>query len=34
MLHQGIQNFLEELDNHTLDDMVEGNSLLYKLLLV
>ncbi|NIG87679.1 nitric oxide-sensing transcriptional repressor NsrR [Serratia symbiotica] len=34
VLHQGVQNFLEELNNHTLADMVEGNSLLYKLLLV
>lgn len=34
VLHQGVQNFLEELNNHTLADMVEGNSILYKLLLV
>ncbi|NIH15686.1 nitric oxide-sensing transcriptional repressor NsrR [Serratia symbiotica] len=29
--HHGVQNFLEELNNDTLADMVEGNSLLYKL---
>ncbi|NIG98171.1 MAG: nitric oxide-sensing transcriptional repressor NsrR [Serratia symbiotica] len=34
VLHQGVQNFLEELNNHNLADMCEGNSLLYKLLLV
>jgi len=34
VLHQSIQNFLEELDKHTLADMVEENPPLYKLLLV
>ncbi|AHG20758.1 transcriptional repressor NsrR [Chania multitudinisentens RB-25] len=34
VLNQSIQNFLEELDNHTLADMVEDNPPLYKLLLV
>lgn len=34
VLQQAIQNFLEELDKHTLADMVEENSALYKLLLV
>lgn len=34
VLHQGVQNFLEELDKHTLADMVEDNPTLYKLLLV
>ena len=34
VLQQGVQNFLEELDKHTLADMVEDNPPLYKLLLV
>lgn len=34
VLHKGVQNFLEELDNHTLADMVVDNPSLYKLLLV
>ncbi|AML55948.1 HTH-type transcriptional repressor NsrR [Serratia rubidaea] len=34
VLHKGVQNFLEELDNYTLADMVEDNPPLYKLLLV
>jgi Rrf2 family nitric oxide-sensitive transcriptional repressor len=34
VLQQGVQNFLEELDSHTLADMVEDNPSLYKLLLV
>lgn len=34
VLQAAVQNFLEELDNHTLADMVEDNSPLYKLLLV
>lgn len=34
VLQQGVQNFLEELDNYTLADMVEDNPPLYKLLLV
>ncbi|EFE97567.1 MULTISPECIES: nitric oxide-sensing transcriptional repressor NsrR [Serratia] len=34
VLQQGVQNFLAELDNYTLADMVEDNAPLYKLLLV
>jgi Rrf2 family nitric oxide-sensitive transcriptional repressor len=34
VLQQAVQNFLEELDKHTLADMVEDNLPLYKLLLV
>jgi Rrf2 family nitric oxide-sensitive transcriptional repressor len=34
VLQQAVKNFLEELDSHTLADMVEDNSPLYKLLLV
>lgn len=34
VLHKGVRNFLEELDNYTLADMVEDNPPLYKLLLV
>ncbi|OMQ21429.1 nitric oxide-sensing transcriptional repressor NsrR [Serratia oryzae] len=34
VLYQSVQNFLEELDKHTLADMVEENPPLYKLLLV
>ncbi|KEY59726.1 nitric oxide-sensing transcriptional repressor NsrR [Serratia sp. DD3] len=34
VLQQAVQNFLKELDNYTLADMVEDNSQLYRLLLV
>ncbi|WON77282.1 nitric oxide-sensing transcriptional repressor NsrR [Serratia sp. UGAL515B_01] len=34
VLRQAVHNFLEELDNHTLAEMVEDNPPLYKLLLV
>ena len=34
VLQQAVKNFLEELDSHTLADMVEDNPPLYKLLLV
>nr|CEK26179.1 Nitrite-sensitive transcriptional repressor NsrR [Yersinia ruckeri] len=34
VLHQAVQNFLKELDNYTLADMVKDNAPLYKLLLV
>jgi len=34
ILQQAVHNFLEELDRHTLADMVEDNPPLYKLLLV
>ncbi|ACT05645.1 MULTISPECIES: nitric oxide-sensing transcriptional repressor NsrR [Dickeya] len=34
VLQQAVQNFLTELDNYTLADMVEENPPLYKLLLV
>lgn len=34
VLHTAVQNFLKELDQYTLADMVKENSPLYKLLLV
>lgn len=34
VLQQAVQNFLKELDDYTLADMVEDNSQLYRLLLV
>lgn len=34
ILQQAVHNFLEELDRHTLAEMVEDNPPLYKLLLV
>ncbi|RLM19058.1 transcriptional repressor NsrR [Brenneria alni] len=34
MLHQAVQNFLYELDQYTLADLVKENPPLYKLLLV
>ena len=34
VLNQAVQSFLSELDNYTLADMVQDNTLLYKLLLV
>lgn len=34
VLQQAVKNFLEELDSHTLADMVEDNPPLYKLLFV
>ncbi|SFN34478.1 nitric oxide-sensing transcriptional repressor NsrR [Xenorhabdus japonica] len=33
-LNQAVENFLEELDKHTLADMVKDNRPLYQLLLV
>ncbi|MGG4608260.1 nitric oxide-sensing transcriptional repressor NsrR [Providencia sp. Me31A] len=33
VLHQAIQQFLQELDQYTLADMVKDNSPLYQLLL-
>ncbi|KGM27976.1 transcriptional repressor NsrR [Photorhabdus luminescens] len=33
VLNQAIERFLEELDKHTLADMIEDNIPLYKLLL-
>lgn len=34
VLQQSVQRFLQELDQHTLADMVKENPPLYKLLLV
>ncbi|WP_431224068.1 nitric oxide-sensing transcriptional repressor NsrR [Serratia sp. L9] len=34
VLQKAVQNFLEELDSHTLAEMVDSNPPLYKLLLV
>ncbi|QCR34911.1 nitric oxide-sensing transcriptional repressor NsrR [Nissabacter sp. SGAir0207] len=34
ILNQAVQNFLKELDQYTLADMVKDNAPLYKLLLV
>ena len=34
VLNQAVQNFLNELDQYTLADMVTENASLYKLLLV
>lgn len=34
VFHQAMQNFLSELDQHTLADMVKDNAPLYKLLLI
>ncbi|OTA20825.1 hypothetical protein Xbed_01078 [Xenorhabdus beddingii] len=33
VLNQAVENFLEELDKHTLADMVKDNRPLYQLLL-
>ncbi|WP_237385571.1 nitric oxide-sensing transcriptional repressor NsrR [Xenorhabdus sp. Sc-CR9] len=33
VLNQAVENFLEELDKHTLTDMVKDNRPLYQLLL-
>ncbi|CDG23065.1 HTH-type transcriptional repressor nsrR [Xenorhabdus poinarii G6] len=33
VLNQAVQNFLEELDKHTLADLVKDNRPLYQLLL-
>ncbi|BET98431.1 nitric oxide-sensing transcriptional repressor NsrR [Xenorhabdus taiwanensis] len=34
VLNQAVENFLEELDKHTVADMVKDNRPLYQLLLV
>ncbi|PHM74888.1 nitric oxide-sensing transcriptional repressor NsrR [Xenorhabdus kozodoii] len=34
VLNQAVENFLEELDKHTVADMVRDNRPLYQLLLV
>ncbi|CAM4005834.1 nitric oxide-sensing transcriptional repressor NsrR [Xenorhabdus thuongxuanensis] len=34
ILNQAVENFLEELDKHTVADMVKDNRPLYQLLLV
>ncbi|MBD1226696.1 nitric oxide-sensing transcriptional repressor NsrR [Xenorhabdus griffiniae] len=34
VLNQAVENFLEELDKHTVADMVNDNRPLYQLLLV
>lgn len=34
VLAQGVQHFLQELDNHTLAEMVDANPPLYQLLQV
>nr|DAL08849.1 MAG TPA_asm: transcriptional repressor NsrR [Caudoviricetes sp.] len=32
-LHDAVQRFLQELDNYTLADLVEGNTPLYEIIL-